>query len=525
MLAGHCRLVCMNFMIIRMYDYFSFIIFEDKIMTFQRSSGILLHPTSLPGAYGIGDLGPQAYKFIDFLADSGCKLWQVLPLGPTGYGDSPYQCFSAFAGNPYLISPELLMKEKLLSNSDLDNMPAWDKSRVDFGDLYYWKPTILNKAYENFEDLPSSSLQTEFEAFCNENSAWLDDFALFMALKEANGGTAWNEWPKDQRRRIDTALEKARNEYFGVIIRQKFNQFLFFRQWNELRGYVHKKGLQIIGDVPIFVAMDSADAWSHPELFFLDKAGVPTVVAGVPPDYFSPTGQLWGNPLYDWNKHEQTGYKWWIERIQASLGMVDIVRIDHFRGFAGYWEIPGGALTAEKGRWVPGPGAKLFHAIRSALGDLPIIAEDLGEITPDVVELRDKFGLPGMKILQFAFSGPENPFLPHHYIPNCVAYTGTHDNDTSLGWYRTAPANERDYYHRYISRDNADVPGDMIRALWGSVAVFAIAPLQDFLRMGTEARMNFPGKVGGFWSWRMNENALSENLKNYIRELNWVFQR
>ncbi|MCX6066463.1 MAG: 4-alpha-glucanotransferase, partial [Chloroflexi bacterium] len=302
-------------------------------------------------------------------------------------------------------------------------------------------------------------------------------------------------------------------------------QFLFFRQWQTLRDYVHGQGIQIIGDIPIFVAMDSADAWSHPDLFFLDEAGIPSVVAGVPPDYFSPTGQLWGNPLYDWARHKQTGFQWWIERIRATLSTVDIVRIDHFRGFAGYWEIPGGAATAEHGRWVPGPVADLFNAIRAALGELPIIAEDLGEITPDVVELRDAFGLPGMKILQFGFSGPDNPFLPHLYTSNCVTYTGTHDNDTSLGWYRTAPAQERDYYHRYVSRDNADVPGDMIRAIWGSVAVFALAPLQDFLRLGTEARMNFPGKVGGFWTWRMDERSLSENLKNYIREINWVYQR
>lgn len=494
-------------------------------MTFKRSSGILLHPTSLPGPFGIGDLGPEAYKFIDFLADSGCTLWQVLPLGPTGYGDSPYQCFSAFAGNPYLISPEILIEESLLSKNDLVDMPRWDAKRVDFGEMYYWKPTILEKAFIKFEASASGSMREEFDAFCRDNEAWLDDFSLFMALKNLNGGSAWNEWPKDQRQRVKTALEIAQKDQSESIIRQKFNQFLFFRQWNALREYVHEKGLQIIGDIPIFVAMDSADAWSHPDLFFLDKSGVPTVVAGVPPDYFSPTGQLWGNPLYDWSKHEQTGFKWWIERIRATLGIVDIVRIDHFRGFAGYWEIPGGALTAEKGRWVPGPGAKLFHAIRSALGDLPIIAEDLGEITPDVVELRDMFALPGMKILQFGFSGPENPFLPHHYMPNCVAYTGTHDNDTALGWYRTAPPHERDFYHRYINHDNADVPSDMMRALWASVAVFAIAPLQDFLRLGPEGRMNFPGKVGGYWTWRMDESALSDNLKKYIRELNWVYQR
>jgi 4-alpha-glucanotransferase len=494
-------------------------------MPFKRSSGMLLHPTSFPGPYGIGDLGPQAYRVIDFLADSGCKLWQVLPLGPTGYGDSPYQCFSAFAGNPYLVSPDLLLEQSLLVGEDLADMPNWNPACVDFGGLYHWKPVLLDRAFQRFESIPRGPIHTEFDAFRLNNASWLDDFALFMALKDANGGSAWNEWPEPQRKRQKAALDQARHAYADSITRQEFRQFLFFRQWNALRAYAHEKEMQIIGDIPIFVAMDSSDAWSHPDLFFLDEAGIPTVVAGVPPDYFSPTGQLWGNPLYDWDKHKQTGYKWWIERIQATLSTVDIVRIDHFRGFAGYWEIPGGAETAVNGRWVPGPGADLFNAISKALGDLPIIAEDLGEITPDVVELRDSFGLPGMKILQFGFSGPDNPFLPHLYTSNCVTYTGTHDNDTTLGWYRTAPPHERDFYHRYISRDNADVPGDMIRAIWGSVAVFAIAPLQDFLRLGTEARMNFPGKVGGFWSWRMDERVLSDDLKNYIRELNWVYKR
>jgi 4-alpha-glucanotransferase len=494
-------------------------------MTFKRSSGMLLHPTSFPGPYGIGDLGSESYRFIDFLADSGCKLWQVLPLGPTGYGDSPYQCFSAFAGNPYLISLDLLIDEALLIKDDLAGMPSWDPKKVDFGEIYHWKPGVLDKAFQRFKAMPYGEIHKEFDDFCLGNSSWLDDFALFMAIKDSNNGVAWNEWPLNQRERMPEALNMARKEYSTEIARQQFRQFLFFRQWNALRSYVHTKGIQIVGDIPIFVAMDSADAWSHPDLFYLDDNGKPSVVAGVPPDYFSPTGQLWGNPLYDWPKHKLTGYKWWIERIRATLTIVDIVRIDHFRGFAGYWEIPGGASTAEHGRWVPGPGADLFHSIRAALGDLPIIAEDLGEITPDVIELRDMFGLPGMKILQFGFSGPDNPFLPHLYTSNCVAYTGTHDNDTTLGWYRSAPENERDYYHRYVSRDNADVPGDMMRTIWGSVAVFAVAPLQDFLRLGTEARMNFPGKVGGFWSWRMSDRDLNDQLKNYIRELNWVFKR
>jgi 4-alpha-glucanotransferase len=494
-------------------------------MTFTRSSGILLHPTSFPGSYGIGDLGPAAYRFIDYLKETGCNLWQVLPLGPTGYGDSPYQCFSAFAGNPYLVSPELLLNDGLLVSDDFADMPAWPEDKVDFGLIFAWKPVLLDKAYTRFEGLPHGSLHAGFDAFRSDNSSWLADFALFMALKDANGGVAWNEWPEPLRRRDAAALSEAREIYADAIRRQEFRQFLFFRQWNALRNYVHGKGIQIVGDIPIFVAMDSADAWSHPDLFYLDEAGRPTFVAGVPPDYFSPTGQLWGNPLYRWDIHKQTGYKWWIERIRATLNTVDIVRIDHFRGFAGYWEIPGDAPTAETGRWLPGPGAELFHAIRAALGDLPIIAEDLGVITPDVVELRDGFGLPGMKIYQFAFSGPDNVFLPHHYPQNCVVYTGTHDNDTTWGWYNSAPEEERDFAHRYLKSDGSDFAWDLIRSAWASVAVFALAPLQDFLDLGTEARMNFPGKVGGFWSWRMPEGCLSDDLKARIKELNYLYER
>ncbi len=346
-----------------------------------------------------------------------------------------------------------------------------------------------------------------------------------MAIKELNGGIAWNEWPAEQRQRTPQAMHDARKMLDFAVQKQFFQQFLFFRQWHSLKQYANQKGVQIVGDIPIFVAMDSADAWAHSGLFYLDEQGKPSVVAGVPPDYFSATGQLWGNPLFNWAVHQSTGYQWWLERIRATLKVVDVVRIDHFRGFAGYWEIPGDAATAEHGRWVPGPGKDFFNAVRNALGELPIIAEDLGEITPDVVELRDSFGLPGMKIFQFGFSGPDNPFLPHHFAANSVVYSGTHDNDTALGWYRNCPPHERDFYHRYVSRDNADVPGDMIRAIWASVAGYAIAPLQDFLRLGSEARMNFPGKVGGYWAWRMPQNALSDELKGWIAEINYLYQR
>ncbi len=495
-------------------------------MTFQRSSGILLHPTSLPGPYGVGDLGDNAYRFIDFLAAAGCKLWQVLPLGPTGYGDSPYQCFSAFAGNPYLVSPDRLIELGLLTQLDFSDMPAWPTHQVDFGGLYRWKPALLEKAYTRFESLPGGSLHTEFEAFRLKNASWLEDFALFMALKESNGGAPWNAWPAPLRTRQPAALDEARTSLAARISIVAFSQFLFFRQWDALRDYAHTKDIQIIGDIPIFVAMDSVDVWSHPELYYLDKAGQPTVVAGVPPDGFSPTGQLWGNPLYRWDVHKKNGYAWWIERVNTSLKQMDIVRIDHFRGFAGYWEIPGDAPTAEIGRWVPGPRADLFHAIQKALGEeLPIIAEDLGVITPDVVELRDSFNLPGMKILQFAFSGPDNEFLPHHYVPNCVAYTGVHDNETTRAWYASALPAEQDFARRYLRVDGSDFAWDLIRAIWRSVAVFALAPLQDFLNLGSEARMNFPGKPAGNWTWRMSANDLSESLRERIRDLNFLYAR
>ncbi len=509
-------------------------------MTFNRSSGILLHPTSLPGPYGIGDIGPQAYRFLDWLASTGCKLWQVLPLGPTGFGDSPYQCFSAFAGNPYMISPDALLADGLLTQDDLAEKPAFSASRVDFGLLIPWKLNLLQRAFDRFQSSrgnlrkdPSISLRASFDYFLAEQASWLGDYALFMALKEAHGGGAWNGWPKSLRLRKKTVLTRARRELAESITRHSFYQFLFFRQWNQLRAYAHERGLQIIGDIPIFVAYDSADVWSHPELFYLDDQGNPTVVAGVPPDLFSPTGQRWGNPLYNWEVHKNEGYEWWLARIRASLGSVDILRFDHFRGFAGYWEIPGSNPTAEQGRWVPGPGQHFFRAVDKYLGDglitpgtgLPIIAEDLGVITPDVIELLEAFHLPGMKVLQFGFSGPENPFLPHNYVPNCVAYTGTHDNDTAMGWFKNGPQQEREFALRYLRVDGHDFAWDLIRAVWGSVAVFSITPMQDVLSLGGEARMNFPSKLGGNWEWRMLDGDANEPLAQKIRELNYIYKR
>jgi 4-alpha-glucanotransferase len=495
-------------------------------MVFKRSSGILLHPTSLPGPDGIGDLGPEAYRWVDFIKQTECSIWQVLPLGPTGYGDSPYQCFSAFAGNPYLISPALLLEDGLLTVQDLADRPKFDEGLVDFGKAIEWKSTLLNRAYTHFKASAKTKLIKEFSAFTQQHSYWLDDYALFMAIKEDQGGGSWITWPDmSLRLRDPQALIDFSKTHSDSVDNQKLRQFLFFKQWLALKKYANSREIKIIGDIPIFVSFDSADTWANPGLFFLDKDCKPTVVAGVPTDYFSPTGQLWGNPLYRWDVHLSTGYKWWISRIKATLEQVDIIRLDHFRGFAGYWEVKAKALTAEKGRWVKGPGNSFFDYLQQEVKDLPIIAEDLGEITPDVIELRNHFNLPGMKILQFGFVEPSDPFLPHNYIVNCVAYTGSHDNATARGWYDTAPESEKDFLRRYLARSADDVAWDMIRAVWGSVASLAVAPMQDFLGLGNEARMNFPGRLGGNWSWRMTASAYDNNLATRIREANFLYSR
>jgi 4-alpha-glucanotransferase len=508
----------------------------DWQMKFDRSGGILLHPTSLPGPYGIGDLGLQAYRFIDWLASTGCKIWQVLPLGPTGYGDSPYQCFSAFAGNPYLIGFDALIEDGLLTQEDLSDMPDFNASRVDFGVLIPWKLGLLQKAFTRFTSSLNGAegaveaLRSKFESFRTDNASWLDDYALFMSIKEANGGGAWNEWSEPIRKRKKSAMEKARNEHEESIQRHSFYQFLFFRQWNELREYARERGIKIIGDIPIFIAYDSADAWANAGLFFLDENSLPTVVAGVPPDYFSATGQLWGNPLYRWDVHKKTGYAWWLKRFRSVLKMVDIVRVDHFRGFAGYWEIPFGQSTAEHGQWMTGPGGDFFKAMNQGLvgdtdAELPIIAEDLGLITPDVIGLRDEFNLPGMKILQFGFSGADNPFLPHNYSPNCVAYTGTHDNDTARGWLESAPQQEKEFAFRYLNTDPDRFVWDLIRSVWSSVAVYSMTTMQDLFNLDTAARMNYPSKLGGNWEWRMQEKMMNDELARSLHELNEIFLR
>lgn len=499
-------------------------------MKLERSAGILLHLTSLPSCYGIGDFGKGAYQFIDFLSETGSTLWQILPLGPTGYADSPYQSFSTFAGNPYLISPDLLLEEGLLHPDDLIEFLNFDENRVDYGRVIGWKLNLLERAFARFSrDLSlataSQDLVRDFDAFRAANADWLNDYALFMAIKEDKGGGSWAGWDESLRNRDPKTLTQAKEKLQLAVDRYIFYQFIFYRQWNALHTYAAEKNIRIIGDLPIFVSYDSADVWSNPELFHLDHHKLPTVVAGVPPDYFSKTGQLWGNPLYNWKKHRKTNYTWWLKRLRATLNHVDFIRLDHFRGFAGYWEVPAKELTAEKGRWMPGPGKEFFNALREKLGELPIIAEDLGEITPDVIELRDSFNFPGMKILQFAFSEPDSSFLPHHYPENCVAYTGTHDNNTSRGWYERASEQERDFVRRYLSVDGSDIAWDLIRVLWQSRAAFAIAPMQDLLNLGESARMNYPGRADGNWAWRLGQNTLTEELKRKLYELNQAAER
>jgi len=494
-------------------------------MKFKRSAGILLHPSSLPGPYGIGDIGPAAHKWLDFLAQSDCSLWQILPLGPTGYGDSPYQCFSAFAGNPYLISPDRLIEDGLLQSDDLVDLPSFPLHQVDFGALIPWKLTMLDVAFQRFETGASDELHSTLNAFQNAHASWLDDFALFMALKEEHGGASWVTWAPPLRDRHPSALEEARSRLATTIRSQIFRQFIFFQQWNEVRLKAARLGIQIIGDIPIFVAHDSADVWAHAELFYLDQTGWPTVVSGVPPDYFSPTGQLWGNPLYRWDVHRENGYVWWLERFRAVLSLVDIVRLDHFRGFVQSWQVSAKEKTAINGQWGDGPGTHFFETLLSNLNALPIIAEDLGIITDDVIELRDRFNLPGMKILLFAFQF-EPRYLPHRYTTtNCVVYTGTHDNDTIRGWYERVEENERAFYRQYLDRDGSQVNWDLIRACWSSIGFFSLAPMQDFLGLGNEARMNYPGNPSGNWSWRMSEGALTDELCEHIRELNYLYSR
>lgn len=506
-------------------------------MSFPRGSGILLHPTSLPGDFGIGDLGPEAFKFVDMLAEAKQRYWQILPLGPTGFGDSPYQCFSAFAGNTLIISPERLIEDGLITEADLADMPEFVAHKVDFGSVYEWKNRLLPRSYAGFHHITSVDLRGKFETFCRENAFWLDDYALFRSIKAGQGQKAWYEWPDPLKLREAGALAAAADQLYDEIQAEKFYQFLFFRQWSAVKEYANRKGISIIGDIPIFVAADSADVWCNQKKFKLNADGTAKVVAGVPPDYFSKTGQLWGNPIYDWDAMRRDDYRWWVARVHSTFQSVDVVRIDHFRGFAASWEVPGGEKTAENGRWVDVPGKELFTALRRSLGDLAIIAEDLGVITPDVEDLRDGFGYPGMRILQFAFGGDaKNHDLPHNYIKNCVAYTGTHDNDTTVGWFNSQAGagstrdtsditREHDYCLKYLDSDGSEIHWDFIRAVWASVADTAITPLPDLLGIGTEGRMNLPASDSGNWHWRMTEDSVSDEIVLRLKELTETYGR
>lgn len=501
-----------------------------------RSSGLLLHPTSLPGRYGIGEIGPEAHAWLEELARMGQKLWQMLPLGPTGYGASPYQSLSSFAGNPLLISFESLALDGVLTLEELARAPRFLDSRVEFTRVETFREEMLRLAAGRFLQQCERSMLVAraFEAFAEREAGWLDDFALFMALKRLHGGRPWHEWPAELRRRDPEALTAARQGLQREIDEIKALQFFFDRQWQKLHAHARELGIALIGDIPIFTAHDSADVWSRPELFELDADGEPTVVAGVPPDYFSATGQRWGNPLYRWPAHEAEGFAWWQARLRKTLEMVDLVRIDHFRGFAAYWEIPAAEPTAVNGRWVEAPGDALFEALKRGLGDeLPVIAEDLGIITPDVTALRERHGFPGMKVMQFAFGADTlaQEYIPENYPEDCVAYTGTHDNDTVLGLFRSGEGEattrsaeqveaERRTILAYTGTDGSQLNWDFLGAVWRSQARLAIAPLQDVLDLGSEARMNTPGQMGEhFWSWRFTWDQLTPERSERLRAL------
>ena len=484
-------------------------------MILQRGSGCLLHISSLPSAEGIGTLGREALHWIDRLAEAGQSYWQFLPLGPTGYGNSPYQSYSAFAGNPLLIDLELLQRWGWLEE-ETQVRDFSDSRRVDYDTLRPRKEADLRRACRLFRERASRPWLERFRAFELAQVDWLEDYALFMALHGLARGQPWNRWEEAWRRRDPGAMEEVRREAFDEIEYRKIEQFFFFEQWESLREYAKGKGITLIGDLPIYVSYDSSDCWAHPEIFSLDEHFEPAFVAGVPPDYFSETGQLWGNPLYDWERLEAEGYRWWIERLKHSLHLFDWVRIDHFRGFEAYWSIPAGAETAREGEWRPGPGEKFFRALEEALGDLPLIAEDLGIITPQVEALRDRFALPGMKVLQFAFDGnSSNPYLPHNHRRRCALYTGTHDNDTLMGWFRSL--SDHRYVLEYLDCEETDFLWTMLRSQQRSVAAMAILPLQDLLGLGSEARMNVPGTAQGNWEWRCTSEEMQGSAEAFER--------
>lgn len=501
--------------------------FNNRLMKglLQRASGVLLHVTSLPTPFGIGDLGPAAFRWVDLLAKAKQRWWQILPLGPVGAGNSPYQCFSAFAGNPLLISPEQLVEDGLLNRGDLAKakLPG---GRVDYPRVAQAKGLLLASAYERFRT--SRKLQTAFDRFQAAHTDWLDDFALFTALHEVHSGVNWTDWPKPLVRRQPAAMEQARRDLNDAVRRQKFFQFLFFRQLKALKAHAAKRHVGIIGDLPIFISANSSDVWAHPEQFDLDRDLRPTAVAGVPPDLFTKDGQRWGNPLYNWKVMQRDGFKWWISRVRAALAQCDLVRMDHFRGFEAYWRVPASAPTARTGKWVKAPGWALFEALKKELrGKLPMIAEDLGEITPAVEKLRDDFELPRMRLLQFAFSGgPTNDHLPHHLVRNCAAYTGTHDNDTTVGWFQSASKEERQALVRHLGAVSAQtISWQLIRLLWSSIADLAVVPAQDLLSLDGRARMNYPGTAEGNWEWRLDDLKPLANALDKLGGLTELYDR
>ncbi|MBI5302370.1 MAG: 4-alpha-glucanotransferase [Chloroflexi bacterium] len=500
-------------------------------MTFPRRSGVILHPTSLPGRYGIGDLGEHAFRFVDFLADAGQTYWQILPLSPTGFGDSPYQGLSALAGNPLLISPERLIEVGHLVAPDLKSVPDFPAERVDFGAVISFKNELLDRAFAHFSAHAPATQRDAFVKFCRAHADWLDDFALFMAIKTARQGQPWYEWDRDLMTREPSALKRARRSLATEIENVKYRQWQFFDQWRAVKRHANSRGIQIIGDIPIFVARDSADVWANAHLFYFDKELKPIAVSGVPPDYFSTTGQLWGHPLYKWNVMAKEKFAWWIARFRLAFTQADVIRIDHFRGFYNYWQVPADETTAVNGTWKRAPGAKLFRAVSAALGDLAIIAEDLGTFDPasraGVDALQAEFGFPGMRVLQFAFgSDATDHFLPHNLQRDGVVYTGTHDNDTTVGWYQSADEKSRDYARRYLARDGSDIAWDLIRLAWSSVAHTAMTTAQDLLSLGNEARMNFPSTSGApNWCWRVQPGALDDQSAARLRELTVVYGR
>jgi 4-alpha-glucanotransferase len=500
-------------------------------MELKRSCGLILHPTSLPGPFGIGTLGDQAFQFIEFLRSSGQSFWQVLPLGPAGCGNSPYQSPSCFAGNPLLIDPLKLVEKGFLPGAVLNKIPPFPSGPAEYGGAADFKKAILEKSYLHFLSSGTVDKLQAFAAFCSREAYWLDDFALFMALRGHYHGRnllMWQQWPEDIARHKTAAVKKWQHRLSDRVEENKFQQFLFFSQWGELKKEANRKGISIIGDIPIFTALASADVWANQELFDLNKEGYPNNVGGVPPDYFSPTGQLWGNPLYNWPQHRKSAYSWWQERIAQALSLFDIVRIDHFRGFESCWQVAAGSETAAEGKWLKGPGAELFSSAEKDLSKLSVIAEDLGVITPEVKELRESLGFPGMKVLQFAFGGGQwgdSIYLPHSYSPNCVVYTGTHDNDTVCGWYHAAPEKARDHVRRYLGVNGSDIAWDLIRLAYSSVACLAMTTPQDLLKLGSEARFNLPGTPSGNWEWRLTAGMLTQEIAGRLSDLAELYGR